>query len=339
MGPELLFVSMIVAAVGALSASRQSGRDILVAWRRGHAALVAGRLEEAEACFRSTLRIAERRFGPDHWRTALHVNALAQALLAQKRMDDAGHMVDRALGIVERWSPMPHPEIANVLAGAALFESARGRSGRALPLLERARAAAGHDATLRAVVERTLARVESSAGREAEATDAATRIPQERLEPADARWLASFGAARLRQGDAERAVRCFAAAHTLVERESPGEFAEAFYLGLLGEALARSGRDAEALQALEQTVIDYDAVVGERHPATARPLVDLAEVRLRLGDVTGARHACERVLALRIPRGRAAQEPYRAIAHPDDPLAAERERALALLARTGRRAV
>jgi tetratricopeptide (TPR) repeat protein len=336
MGPEILFVSVVVAAIGALSASRQGGRDIVVAWRRGQAALAAGRPEEAEECFRATLRIAEQRFGPDHWRTALHVNALAQALLARKRLDEAGHLVDRALGIVERWSPMPHPEIANVLAGAALFESARGRHARAVPLLERARRAAGGDALLRAAVERTLARVESSAGREAEAADAFARIPLERLVASDARWLAGFGAARLRQGDVERAVRCYTAVHALVERESPGEFAEAFYLGLLGEALARAGRDVEALRALEQTVIDYDAVVGDQHPATARPLVDLAEIRLRLGDAAGARVACLRVLALRVHRAPPADEPYRAIASADDPLDAERNRAIALLARAAR---
>jgi tetratricopeptide (TPR) repeat protein len=335
-GPELLFVGAIVAAIGALSASRQGRRDILVTWRRGQASLVAGRFDDAEECFRATLTIAEHRFGPDHWRTALHVNALAQTMVAQKRLDEAAPLVDRSLGIAERWSPMPHAELANVVLGAAAFEGARGRHSRALVLVDRARRAAKGDPTGTAAVERTLARLEASVGNQAEAADALARIPLERLDVRDVRSLAGFGMARLREGDAERAVHCFASAHALVERESPGEFSEAFYLGLLGEALARCGRDEEARGALEQAVIDYDAVLGESHPATAALLVELAEVRLRLGDGAGARVACERVIAMRVIARGPAEEPYRTSATTGDPLGLERDRARALLARVRR---
>jgi tetratricopeptide (TPR) repeat protein len=336
-GPELLLVGAIVAAIGAVSASRQGRRDILVTWRRGQASLVAGRYDDAEECFRATLVLAEHRFGLDHWRTALHVNALAQALVAQRRLDEAAPLVDRSLGIVERWSPMPHAELSYVVLGAAAFEGARGRHSRAMVLVDRARRAAKGDATGTAAVERTLAQLEASAGNQAEAADALARIPPERLDLRDVRWLASFGVARLREGDAERAVRCFLSAHSVVERESPGEFSEAFYLGLLGEALARTGaRDEEALRALEQAVIDYDAVLGERHPATAGLLVELAEVRLRLGDGAGARIACERVVAMRVIAGGPAEAPYRTSAPTGDPLELERDRAQALLARARR---
>jgi tetratricopeptide (TPR) repeat protein len=332
-GPELVLVSAIVAALGALSASRQRTRDIVSMWRHGQAAFAGARYEEAERCFRATLSIAEQRFGPDHWRTALHCNALAQSLLGQKRLDDAAPLVDRAMGIVERWSPMPHAELANVLAGAAAFESGRGRHARAMSLLERARRATKNDVAVRAGIERTLARLEAGVGHEAEAADALARIPFERLEARDARSLATFGLTRLRDGDAERAVRCFTSAHALVERESPGEFSEAFYLGLLGEALARAGRDEDALRALDQAVIDYDAILGEHHPATAALLVELAEVRLRLGDPAGARVACERVLAMPTTPTAGAETPYRASASSGDPLERERDRARTLLTR------
>jgi tetratricopeptide (TPR) repeat protein len=336
LGPELLFVGAIVAALGALSASRNRSRDLLSTWRHGQIALVQGRYADAEKCFRTTLALAEQRFGPDHWRTALHASALAQSILAQKRVDDAAPLIDRAMGIVERWSPLPHPELAGVMAGAAAYESARGRHSRAMALLDRARKATKGDVGMRAAVERTLARLEASAGNEAEAADALARIPFERLEPADVKSLAAFGLARLRQGDADRAVRCFTSAHALVERESPGEFAEAFHLGLLGEALARAGRDEEALRALEQAVIDYDAIVGESHPATAPLLVELADVRLRLDDAAGARVACRRVLGMRVTTTGPAEDPYRATAGGGDPLERERERARSLLARAER---
>ncbi len=337
LGPELLFVTAIMAAVGALSASRQGRRDIVVMWRRGQAALAANRFEEAEECFVVTLGIAEQRFGPDHWRTALHVDALAQALVGQRRVDDAAPLVDRALGIVERWAPMPHAEAASVILGAAAFESARGRHSRAMMLVDRARRVTKNEPTMRATIERTVARLEAAAGHDAEAADALARIPFERLEPRDVRSLATFGVARLREGDAERAVRCFTSAHALVERESPGEFPEAFYLGLLGEALARCGHHEDARRALEQTVIDYDAVLGEHHPASAALLVELAEVRLRLGDGAGARVACERVVAMRRPPPESpSEEPYRTIATAGDPLGLERDRAQSLLARARR---
>ncbi|HEY3819155.1 MAG TPA: tetratricopeptide repeat protein [Polyangiaceae bacterium] len=325
-----------MAAVGALSASRHGRRDILTTWRRGQAAFAAERFDEAEECFLLTLAIAEQRFGPDHWRTALHVNALAQALVGQRRLEDAAPLVDRALGIVERWSPMPQAEAASVVLGAATFESARGRHARAMVLVDRARRAIRSEPTMRATIERTVARLEATAGREAEAADALARIPFERLEPRDVRSLSTFGVARLREGDSERAVRCFTSAHALVERESPGEFPEAFYLGLLGEALARSGHHEEARRALEQAVIDYDAVLGEHHPASAAILVELAEVRLRLGDAAGARIACERVVAMRTVTASPPEEPYRTIAAPGDPLGLERDRARSLLARARR---
>jgi tetratricopeptide (TPR) repeat protein len=336
LGPELLFVTAIMAAIGALSASRQGRRDIVATWRRGQAAFAADRFDEAEQCFLVTLGIAEQRFGPDHWRTALHVNALAQALVGQKRLDEASPLVDRALGIVERWSPMPHTEAASVILGAATFESARGRHSRAMMLVDRARRATKNEPTMRATLERTVARLEAVAGHDAEAADALARIPFERLEPRDVRALATFGVACLREGDPERAVRCFTSAHALVERESPGEFAEAFYLGLLGEVLARCGRDEEARRALEQAVIDYDAVLGEHHPASAALLVELAEVRLRLGDGAGARVACERVVAMRTISGGPAEDPYRTSAATGDPLGLERNRAQSLLARARR---
>ena len=187
-----------------------------------------------------------------------------------------------------------------------------------------------------AAVERTLALLEADAGNQAEAADALARIPLERLDRRDVRPLATFGVACMHEGDAERAVRCFASAHALVERESPGEFSEAFYRGLLGEALVRRGRDEEARRALEQAVIDYDTVLGEHHPATAALLVELAEVRLRLGDGAGARIACERVVAMRVMPGGPADAPYRTSAATADPLDLERDRAQSLLARARR---
>jgi len=321
-----------VAALGALSA-RRGRTDLATLWQRGQAALAEGRNADAEACFRATLETAQRRFGPEHWRTALQINALAQALLGQGRLDDATPLVERAMSLFDRWSPIPHPDLAGILLTGATMESARGRHAQATKLVERARQEAKADPSILAAVERTLARLAASVGDGAEQADALARIPFERLEPADVKALAICGLARQRQGDIQRAVRCLTSAHALAERESPGEFAEAFYRGLLGEAQARAGQDDEALRSLEQAVVDYDAVVGEHHPATAPLLVELAALRLRSGDAAGALVACRRVLSNRTTRTTHADDPYRVGASGEDPLEPERQRARALLSR------
>jgi tetratricopeptide (TPR) repeat protein len=171
-------------------------------------------------------------------------------------------------------------------------------------------------------------------GDEARAADAYSRVPSELLKERDVGRLARLALKLLHVGDARRAGLCLRAALSVVTRVSSGEFAEAFYRGLLGEALLREGREAEARRELEQASIDYDAVAGESHPAAAPVLVALAELRARMGDDDGARSACKRVLRLAVPRV-PPLEPYRAGACAADPLEAERDRARALLARLG----
>jgi tetratricopeptide (TPR) repeat protein len=337
LGPEVLVVGAIVMALGALS-GRLRGTNVATTWANGRAALSSGRYAEAETCFRTTLAAAERRFGPDHWRIAVHLDALAQALIGQKRVDEAGPLVVRALTIASDASEMPRAHLATVLLGAAALDGARELAPQAMKLVERARAVAADDPTVLAAVERSVARLEAGAGHDAEAADALARIPFDQLEATDARPLARAGLARLLAGDVDRAARCLTSALAVAERESPGTFAEAFYRGLLGEALARAGRDGEALVALDQAVIDYDAIVGENHPATATLLIELADVRVRLGDGAGARVACERVLSARAPQVARSEDPYRDGPSAGDPVGRERDRARALLARLGGKA-
>ena len=323
-------VGVIAVVFGVLSARR--GRpSFATTWRQGHAALAAGRYAEAEACFRATLPPARARFGEEHWRTALHANALARALIGQRRLDEAAPFVATALGIFDRWSPMPHPSLLAVLLVAAQLELALGHQAQARALIDRAAPVARGNAALEADLARLTA-LFAAGDDDRPRADALAGIPFEHLERRDARELAICGLARLRARDFERALRCLTAAHAVAERESPGEFAEAYYRGLLGETQAKAGRDDDALRSLEQAVVDYDAVVGEGHPSTATLLVELAAVRLRLGDLPGVRSACERVLSSRLPSPRG-DDPYRAGTVADDPIGPERERARALLAR------
>jgi eukaryotic-like serine/threonine-protein kinase len=329
-----LMLFLLGAPSVALGWQALRGRTILVPWRVGHAHLEAGRFAEAEARFRETLAMAERRFGPDHWRTALHLNALGQAILAQKRIDEAGPVVERALAIAKRCDPLPHDHVAIVFLGASIYFRARGDVDRGQALVDRARREGRGSSVVRAAIERTLAAQATYARDEAKAADAYGRVPADMLKERDARQLAQLGLRLLRAGDARRAVECLRRAVLVVERASCGEFVEAFYRGLLGEALLRDGRHDDALGVLEQTAMDYEAIAGRSHPALAPVLVLVAELRARAGDDDGARRACRRVMTLALP---AAQQvdPYRASASAADPLEPERERARTLLARLG----
>jgi tetratricopeptide (TPR) repeat protein len=301
-------------------------------WRAGQAALAERRYADAETCFRESLAAAGRQFGPAHWRTALHVNALAMAICAQNRLDEAAELVDRAVRAIDAWGPrLPHPEVAMVLVGASVVAAARGDLEASRRLVDRARQQGRGNPSVRAAIERTLARRASAAGAHEDAADAMARVPVERLASKDVGLLVRLGLDRLRAGDAHRAVRCLTQALAVVERSTPCEFAVAFYRSLLGEALARAGRTAEARVALEAALSDYEAIAGERHPAVARVLVELASARLDAGDAAGCAAACERVLEMPCPP--AAADPYRAGAGPGDPIDYERDRARTLLAR------
>lgn len=332
-------ITLLVTVLGGAAAlagaralrARIVGR-LLVPWRVGHAQLEEGRFAEAEATFRDTLASAERRFGADHWRTSLHLNALAQSLIGQKRLDDAKPVVERALAIAERHQPLPHDHVALVFLGASVYFAARGDAEGARALVDRARREGRRSSVVRAAVERLVVAQATHARDEAKAADAYARVPSDMLKERDARQLTRLGLRLLRAGDARRAVECLRRSVLVAERASCGEFVEAFYRGLLGEALSRCGRHDDALGVLEQAAMDYEAIAGRSHPGLAPVLVSLAELRARAGDDDGARRACQRVLGIALPAA-AAAEPYRASASAVDPLELERERARTLLAR------
>jgi tetratricopeptide (TPR) repeat protein len=309
-------------------------RRILVPWRIGHAYLAEGRFSEAEAKFRETLAMATGRFGIDHWRTSLHMNALALSLVGQNRLDDAQPLVERAFAIADAQKPLPHSELALVFVGASIYWASRKDEARAQALLDRARREGRGSDHVRASIERTVVLRAAQKGDEARAADAYSRVPTDLLKERDVGKLARLGLKLLHVGDARRAGQCLRAALSVVTRVSCGEFAEAFYRGLLGEALLRDGHEEEARRELEQATIDYDAVVGASHPAAAPVLVALAELRARMGDDDGARSACKRVLGLAVPV-KSPVGPYRAGGSGTDPLEPERERARTLLARLG----
>ncbi len=330
------FLGLLIGALGAVSVALHRRREILGPWRSGHANLADRRYAEAEASFRRSLAIAERRFGPDHWRTAIHVNALAQALLGQKKLPEASSLSARALGIAERWRPSPHPQLAIVFIGASAIARERGDLDAARSLLERGRSEGREDAEIVGAAQRTLFTVEMRAGRPAEAADALARVPPDSVREKGVHAMVKVALERLGAGDAERAAAILAVVVAAVANTRFLQFPEAFFRGILGQALARAGHDEEARKELELAVHDHDALLGFAHPAAAPLLVTLAETLERLGDDRGASAACQRVLALARRQERAAAGPYRESAAPSDPLEHERDRAREILERVRR---
>jgi tetratricopeptide (TPR) repeat protein len=330
------FLGLLFGALGAVSIALHRRREILGPWRSGHENLIDKKYPEAEACFRQSLAIAERRFGPDHWRTAIHVNALAQSLLGQKRLAEASTLSGRALGIVERWRPTPHPQLAIVYIGAAALARERGDLDAARELLGRARREGRGEAEILAAAERTLFTVETRANRHGEAADALARMPPEAIGEKGVHPMVKVALDRMDAGDPARAAAILGVVVAAVANARFLQFPEAFYRGMLGQALARAGRDEEARRELDLAVHDYEALLGPSHPAEAPVWVALAETLERLGDQAGAKEACLRVLVLGAPADRGSSRPYRENASPSDPLERDRERAREILERVRR---
>ena len=330
------FLGLLIGALGALSLAVHRRREILEPWRLGHEHLAHKRYPEAEECFRRTLRIAERRFGPHHWRTAIHLNALGQALLCQGRMADATRSIGAATEIAMGWHPLPHPQLTIVFVGAAAWAREQGDLERARGLLERARRDARGDVDVVAAIERTLFSVETRADRPAHAAEALARVPAETVREGGVHPMVRVALDRLAAGDPARAVGILEVVVEAVAHPRFLQFPEAFYRSVLGQALARAGRHEDAGRQLERACHDYSVLLGPEHPAAAPVWIALAEALERLGDAEGAEEACRRVLAL----GTAAESPfagpYRASAAPSDPLEHERSRAREILERVRR---
>src|SRR5579883_2344000 len=133
---------------------------------RGHA--LQGRWDRAEPCFRASLSLAEKRFGPGQWRVALHCSALAEMVLLQGRKEEAAPLVARALAIVDAHQPLPSPALRVVWLVAAKLAHAQGDGAQALAFAQRVMADGHTVDELTALAERVA--TDSSRGLPPEAT-------------------------------------------------------------------------------------------------------------------------------------------------------------------------
>jgi tetratricopeptide (TPR) repeat protein len=295
---------------------------------RGAELLAMGLPADAEACFRKTVGIAERRFGADHWRVAMQLQLLGLSLLLQGRADEAAPFVEGALAIVDRLEPLPVPVLGFVFVTAARLRRVQRRLDESAELLARARASLGPAAfsskAAGVAIETFLELRDVDA-----AVDALPRGGQ--LGQHEASLYGRVGAAALSAGRAEDAVRCFDQAIAVASSRTPAAHAVTFYRFARADALSKLDRHAEALAELEAVLADYDARPSAEI-AAVDPLLRFAETALLLGDRERARAACDRVLEL-VPAARAGESPYRRVAL--SPLDEASQRATALLADMG----
>ena len=225
----------------------------------------AGRPAEAEEILRETLVAF-----PDDLDTRVN---LGDTLLALGKVQEASGVLDRALAI--------DPDSPEALHNTALAAAAAGLNGPAMAALKRAIRVQPEFIAARRTLGNLL--VESEQFEEAEKLY--RRLLE--LDPNDAVAHLNLGILAARKGqtaEAERRLRRAAA----LDPDSP----EIHYN--LGAALASRRRLAEAAQAFERALAIDSAYEAAR--------LNLAVIRLNLGDVDGAKQHLQRLKSSKDPR-------------------------------------
>lgn len=248
--------SMVVGAFAAIGFLARGG-GLAAEWRRAQGLLRRGDYFAAEAVFRQTLAIAEKRFGADHWRVTLHLNALAVTLMARRNVAGAEPLVERALATLARFEVLPHAEVGVVFLGAAQLRALQARHDEATRFVEQAkrvlgptRAVAARATTLMLAIERgdpdaILLALDAGAPK-------GTAIPP----------LARIAERALASGEAAVALRCFDRAYADARQRAPSSYASAFYAFGRARSLASLGKHDEALRAAKERALL--AAAGQR---------------------------------------------------------------------------
>ena len=93
---------------------------------------------DAEEAAERAIAMAVARYGDDHFWVAEAMDALADALLRQGRLEEAGRRIEESARIYEAALPESHPSHVNWLVSRATWLRLTGDAAAASPLLERA---------------------------------------------------------------------------------------------------------------------------------------------------------------------------------------------------------
>jgi CHAT domain-containing protein/tetratricopeptide (TPR) repeat protein len=238
----------------------------------GVALRFAGDFDRAEVLLNESLAIYEARHGADHPEVAISLSELGRLYSAKGDLAAALVHYQRALAISERALGAEHRVVATRLANLASVQGSLGNHEEALRLAER------------------------------------SRLIDEKVfgpnHPAAAFRRNLIGRSHLALGNAATALEHFDGALAIgLARLPPNNFEVAVWHSNRSLALLQLGRPDEALSALlaAQQIVEKAQPAG--HWSQGVQLVQLARVRLILGDPAGAERDSARALEIALRAG------------------------------------
>ena len=215
-----------------------------------------GDLPRAEQLMRDCIAREEARFGPHSFYPALGKAQLASILGQLDRSDEAEAMFRDALAIMRDVLPPEHPELPTTLGNFGTFLHRIGRFDEAGPLFEEA-----------------LARREKI-------------LPPE--HPAILTSRNQLAVLRIDRGDPAGAEPDLRKVLDARRKQLGAHQDTAGSLLTLATAIARQGRDEEAIPLFEESIAMFGQVLPPDHPTQARPRIGLAISRIRMERVNEA---------------------------------------------------
>lgn len=270
----------------------------------------AGDLEGAEMHFREALAMRRQLFGPEHPQVSESLSSLAYLVESQGDPVAAEDLFRTALAQRRSFYPPDHPEVVASTVRLARLLRQNGKQDEAEPMLRTALASQrvlyGDDHPDVASTMRNLASLLRDRGAYAEAdtlyqqTIALRRAVLGDEHPELANTLNSYAVLLQNMGETERAVAVYSEFISILEG-APGEPHRNLAPGYnnLAGALRDLGREEEALAQFEKARAIQAAMLPERHPDRAFPLMGTASIHRARGDFHLAEPPLREALDLR----------------------------------------
>ncbi|MBD2160750.1 tetratricopeptide repeat protein [Limnothrix sp. FACHB-1083] len=297
------------AASGEIADDDSTWPFIALAWL----AMGQGLWAEAEQHYSDCLSTTERRFGPDHPKTAASLNNLAELYRSQGRYGAAEPLFRRSLEIWERLLGADHPDTASSLNNLAELYRSQGRYETAEPLYWRSLEiweqvlGADHPATASSLNNLALLYRFQGQYEAAEPLYRRSLEIRERLLGADhpdtATSLNNLAELYRLQGRYEAAEPLYQRSLEIRERVLGADHPHtAQSLNNLANLYAAQGRYETAEPLLRRALEVRERVMGADHPDTAQSLNNLAVLHYHQNRWGEAERLLLRALEIRVQK-------------------------------------
>jgi eukaryotic-like serine/threonine-protein kinase len=267
-----------------------------------------GRAAEAERMFREALAVREHSFGKEHLRVADSLHGIASALHAQEQWPAAEEHCRAALEMRRRLLGHDHPDVAASLSGLAAILAVQGDLSQAEALLAESleifTKSFGEDSHRTIDGLTSLAAIHSRQGNVAAAEFMYRRLlmlsqdlfGEEAAETFEPRAQLAMLLVQQRRWNEikELALPLTVSARNATSGES---LSSADSLHCIGEALRDQGAPAEAEALFRAALAIRTQTLGVEDHHAAHLLVDIANVKLQLGDLDEADSLSREALA------------------------------------------